>query len=170
MAATYQLIAKQTLTGTVASVTFSSIPQTYTDLLFCIAAGTTRDTNADGLYVTFNSSGGTYAWTQLVYATGSSPSSSGTITGFEKFVAAVSGGVDGSTTGATEIYLPGYRQSTAKSYSSTYTAMNDNAVDLGVVAGRWSDTSAITQVAFTAESARSLIAGSSFYLYGISNS
>lgn len=45
MAATYEPIASQTLETSVASITFSSIPSTYTDL---VLIGYTRGTTADG--------------------------------------------------------------------------------------------------------------------------
>jgi hypothetical protein len=66
--ATYEAIATQTLTGSAASITFNSIPSTYTDLrLVC-----TYVTSASGnLRLRFNSDTGTnYSGTQLEGDTG----------------------------------------------------------------------------------------------------
>ena len=48
---TYTPIASQTLASTVANVTFSSIPQGYTDLVLVVSSSTSTNTN---LYLRFN--------------------------------------------------------------------------------------------------------------------
>jgi len=68
MPATYEPIATSTITGsTVASVTFSSIPSTYTDLVVVIQARGTFAQN--GIDVTFiyngDNASGNYSWTYI---------------------------------------------------------------------------------------------------------
>ena len=55
MANTYTLISSNTLTSSAASVTFSSIPATYTDLVLRISARSDRVSTTDRLRLTFNS-------------------------------------------------------------------------------------------------------------------
>ena len=73
MPATYQPIETQTVSGTSTStVTFSSIPQTYTDLVLVSAITQSADVSN---YLRFNSDTGTnYSRTRLV-GTGSSATS-----------------------------------------------------------------------------------------------
>jgi len=60
---TYEAIATQTLGSAAATVTFSSIPQTYTDLVLVLSA---KVSTADNSYVRLNSDTGTnYSWTAL---------------------------------------------------------------------------------------------------------
>lgn len=64
MPSTYTPIATQTLGSAAASVTFSSIPSTYTDLI-CVISGSF--TSAQGVYVRFNNdSGSNYSSTYLL--------------------------------------------------------------------------------------------------------
>ena len=54
MATTYTLITSQTLASSAASVTFSSIPSTYTDLVLRVSARTDNAAVSDGFYVGLN--------------------------------------------------------------------------------------------------------------------
>lgn len=80
MPSTYTPIASTVLTSTQASVTFSSISATYTDLVLVISGTDNRGSNAadDSIQLTFNadtSTGSTnYSWTAF-YGTGSSAAS-----------------------------------------------------------------------------------------------
>lgn len=56
MLATYEPIATTTLSSTASSITFSSIPNTYTDLR-CVVVG--RNSAEDNLYARFNNDAGT---------------------------------------------------------------------------------------------------------------
>ena len=71
---TYIPIASRTLTGTVSSVTFSGIPQYYTDLVFVVAARADQGGYTD-CSLQFNSDSGTnYSYT-LIGSTGAAVSS-----------------------------------------------------------------------------------------------
>ena len=63
MATTYTLISSTVLTSTEASVTFSSIPATYTDLRVVLVS--TIQTAADYIEITFN--GSTFFFTYCYY-------------------------------------------------------------------------------------------------------
>jgi hypothetical protein len=72
------------------------------------------------------------------------------------------------TFGNTEMYIPNYTSSNFKSVS-TDTVLENNAstVVTGMTAGLWSNTAAITSIDITSVFSGSLIANSTFTLYGI---
>lgn len=72
MPATYEPIASQTLSSAVSSVTFNSIPGTFTDLV-CVASGTTS--NVDNLRFRFNSDSATNYSTTSLFGSGSAAGS-----------------------------------------------------------------------------------------------
>ena len=113
MANTYYKLASTTIGTAIASVTFSSISQSYTDLK--IVGSTRQDGTANGiqLSLTFNSSASGYSRT-LVYGAGSgSPVS---VTGNSEALARFGWAQDGAYTanvfGDFEIYIPSYSGST----------------------------------------------------------
>jgi hypothetical protein len=65
-ASTYVPIATQTLGSATASVTFSSIPATYTDLVLIVAAQNVTASGVNNMALVLNSDGGTnYSMTRL---------------------------------------------------------------------------------------------------------
>jgi hypothetical protein len=151
---------------TTASITFSSIPQTYTDLLVLVSARGDAGGQRD-CYISFN--GSTSNFTNKLIEMSNNLVSSGT-------TARYIGPVSGTTTTANvfsnaTIYIPNYTGSTYKSFSGDFVAENNaqgtNAITL--TAQLWSNTAAITSIGF-APSSGSFIQYSTFYLYGISNS
>ena len=169
MATTYQAIASQVLASTAASVTFSSIPGTYTDLFLKMSARGDNAAFSNTVLVYYNSTSGTAgSYTNLYASSGSvgSNSSSGT--------AYISpGSVDGSTStantfGIAEVYIPNY--ATAVAHSATMVATvenNSNTVYyLDIAAGLQTAASAITSLIITANGSN-FVAGSRFDLYGL---
>lgn len=172
MAPTYQLIASNTLTGTTASVTFSSIPSTYTDLVLRISARTDRVNPGDTVYIRFNSDSGTNYSTTRLTGTGSAvaavrqSSSSGPIS---LFVTAASD--TSNTFGNAEAYIPNYTLSATKSNSTfSVTENNGTTAYISANANLWNSTSAITSITLASVNSANFISGSSFFLYGISKS
>ncbi len=170
---TYTLIASNVLSSTTATVTFSSIPQTYTDLVLRISARTGR-TDPDIVLLTFNSdsasSGTTYSDTQL-FATSTTPGSSRNSNAPTVYGARIDGANETANTfSSTEFYIPNYTASVNKSFSSISVYENNSTTVFGLFANAnlWRNTAAVTQINMTAVS--SYVAGSSFYLYGIKNS
>lgn len=172
MANTYTLISSNVLSTAAASVTFSSIPATYTDLVLRIGVrSTAAGIYPDGLQTTFNgSSAANYSQTFL-YADAATPSSSGySNQTLMNILATVNGGTSTSNTFSNiEIYIPDYAGSKNKTLNTslaTETNSTSNLVwTIGSYAGLWSDTAAISSIAFNCGA--NLEAGSSFYLYGI---
>lgn len=168
MAATYIPIASTTLTTSAASVTFSSIPQTYTDLVIKISARASSGF-AQTIRYTINSSTSSLSQTNL-------ESYAGTVTSEIRTDNQSQILVNGSTSTAdtfnnAEIYFPNYTSSTNKPFS-VFTIMSNNSTTghLEVVANLRSSTAAITDIQLACGTTSSFVSGSSFHLYGIKNS
>lgn len=167
MATTYTLIDKAILTGTQASITFSSIPSTYTDLLVKLSARTdwSNGINADGIVIKPNGSSSNMTAKRLLGS--GSAASSDTNTGP---IAAANASSTASTFGNGEIYIPNYAGSNYKSISTDgVSESNASTTYMGLFANLWSDTSAISSLEIAGQNG-SFVSGSTFYLYGIKNS
>jgi len=178
---TLTLISSQTLGGTTASVTFSSIPATYNDLKLVVSS---RNDGAGALanfgIIQFNADTGTSYSCTFVEGIGASAYSTRTNTttaygGNHAFQFSVNGidsaGNTASVFSSNEIYIPNYTSATQKPFISTdgteQNATTNNA--LGVISGLWSGTSAINSIKIFANSGN-FVQYSNFYLYGIKNS
>jgi hypothetical protein len=166
MANTYKLIEAKTLGTTTASVTFSSIPATYTDLkLICSARGTTSDYNT---YIELAFNGVTTNLSERwIYGNGASVLS---LTETRILASMPAATATANTFGNTAFYIPNYTSANYKSVNVDSVGENNatNAIaTLG--AGLWSNTAAITSINLTVDSG-SFVQYSSFYLYGIKNS
>lgn len=171
MATTYKLIDKTTLTGTQASVTFSSIPNTYTDLLLKVSARDDNSASANGSFYTIGFNGSTTGFTaRYLRGTGSAVTSAS----FAQYAGnSVTTAQTASTFSNDEIYIPNYAGSNNKSYSSdAVVETNATGAFATLIAGLWSNTAAITSVKIEAANSGANLfqIGSSFYLYGIKNS
>ena len=171
---TMTLIGSSTVgSGGAPSVTFSSIPQTgYTDLKIVVSARSDAAANSNGvgLYLKFNGSATSYAWRRLANNSGTVFSdNNGADTAM--LVGAQNAANDTSSTfTSTDIYIPNYTSTSFNSVSSDSTAENNGTTISGfMVAGIWSNTSAISSVVFNASSGN-FAQYSTFYLYGINNS
>jgi hypothetical protein len=167
MANTYVALAKTVLTSTQATITFSSIPQTYTDLIISVSARSDSASNAF-YYMRFNGSSTSFTNTYL------EGNGSGTLASGSNFAQIGGRSQLTSETASTfsngDIYIPNYTSANNKVYSSSNVSENNNSVAAMIyIAGLWSNTSAINEIAIAAASGN-FISGSSFYLYGIKNS
>ena len=153
---TYVALATETLSGTDASITFSSIPATYRDLVLVINATTTANAPV-GVYIN-GDSGSNYS---AVRAYGNidgaySQSVSGNYLDFDF----------GSTDGNNMWFLNFMDYSATDKHKTVLIKANQNAADVTMWASRWANTSAITSLeCFTSGSTWTV--GSTFSLYGI---
>lgn len=165
MAATYKLIASNVLSSSAASITLSSIPSTYTDLVLKISNRTDNTGVGNGFTLTYNGSSTNYSG-RGVYGDGQVATANSSSTSGMMFV---NGSTETADTFANvELYIPDYAGSTHKP-SFNYAVMENNATlatYMGIQARLWSDTSAITSMTLT-PSVGNWVSGSSFYLYGI---
>jgi hypothetical protein len=156
-----QVIQHQELGSTQASITFSSIPQTFTDLVLVLSVRLASDVNESILLglngtttnfaVRYLQGNGGIAYTgTLTRWIGSSPDSAFTANTFSN----------------TQVYFPNYTSGTSKSYSIDSVAEWNSSTafqDLG--AGLWTNNAAISSIEITA--AANFVQFSSATLYGI---
>ena len=158
---TYDLIASNVLGSSAASVTFSSIPATYRDL---IVVCTITGSGGNGWFLlTFNSdTGSNYS---RVNASGNgSTTASNTNTGTSIDIGYMGG--FGTTNPCTTIIQALDYSATNK--HKTCLIRQDNASQATeMAAGRWASTSAINSLTLTT-AVQQFASGSTFYLYGIS--
>ena len=168
MANTYALISSVTVgSGGAANIEFTSIPQTYTDLLISSSIRTDR-AGAVGSYffLSFNGSTSNFS-SRFVTGDGTSATSSSQarLGGVETNANATA-----SAFANNQIYIPNYTSSNYKSYSADSVVENNATTGFNyLIAGLRSNTSAITSITITPETPGSYIQYSTAYLYGISN-
>jgi hypothetical protein len=168
MANTYKALSTTTVgAGGAATISFTNIPQTYTDLLLKVSARDSRTSNQYGsLDVTFNGSP-TYSG-RILYADGSTVGSTTATTNWLYGNTSIS---TSNTFSNCEMYIPNYTSSNNKSISSDvaveHNASSSNSLDL--IAGLATLTSAITSITITPSSG-TLSQYSTATLYGIKNS
>jgi hypothetical protein len=168
MAQTYSLIQAQTLTSSAASVTFSNIPQNFTDLKIVVSAAI-GSTATDLYELYFNGQARATVSTNAVrWLSGSgSAASSDARTSYPFAVTVNMTNQTANTFASTEIYIPNYTSSRVKSWSSdTSNENNATAASIYLFGGHWSNTAAITSVSILSEGS-TLSPNSTFYLYGI---
>jgi hypothetical protein len=167
MATTYTLISSVTVgSGGAATIGFTSIPSTYTDLVLKTSLRTDRALEIDAILFTLNASTSNFTGRRL-FGDGSSATSD-TVTRIILIANAATS--TSSTFSNNEIYIPNYAGSTNKSYSVDGVAENNATfARADLTAGLWSDTSAITSITLTPNIGPNFIQYSTAYLYGISN-
>jgi hypothetical protein len=161
MTSTYEKIATNTLGSSAASITFSSIPNTYTDL---VIVTNVKSTTTGNMTLRFNSdSSSLYSYTRLT-GDGSSAASS-RITDFNQLFTDSQGYFDGNNFNQVKTI-------NIMNYSNTTTfktcLIRSNRVQTGVdaIAGLYRSTSAITSILLSGNG-NNFVAGSTFNLYGI---
>ena len=163
MANTYKLIEAKTLSTTTASVTFSSIPATYTDILIKWSTRSNRSAVSDPMRIGFNGSTSSFTNKYLNGSGSAINSSSGA-----RYIGEATGNTATANTFTNgEIYIPNYAGSNYKSGSSDTVGENNATEAYATLASTlWSDVSAITSVELTCDNG-SFMQYSTFYLYGI---
>jgi len=164
--ATYVSIASQTLSSNTSSVTFSSIPSTYTDLVLIISAN-------GGWGLNFRLNGDTasnYSLTELAGAGTTSYSSrtSGYTNGYFTYNIGVP--ANANTYGTAVVNFMNYANTTTnKSILSRFANAGDNGPGTECFVNLWRSNSAITSIAISTYyvSGNYYASGSTFSLYGI---
>ena len=170
--ATYELISTQTVTGaTAASIDFTSIPNTWTDLLVKFSLRSDADTGYAYVRVGNGSidTGSNYKWLRLTGDTAAGSASSASATFTQIAAGTTNSTYTASTFSNAEIYIPNYTSSAAKSISvDAVNETNATGAFRALIAGYWSGTSAITNLSLYSNSG-SLVQYSTASLYGIKN-
>jgi len=161
---TYTPIATQTLSSAAASVTFSSIPQGYTDLV--VVVNTKAGATDNAIYMRFNEdSASNYSTTELRgngSAAGSTRASSQTAIYPSWYIA------PGTSNFSHNMILHLMNYSNGTTYKTTLSRANNTDVNQGTEAtvGLWRSTSAITSIKLYLD-ATTFSTGSTFSIYGI---
>jgi hypothetical protein len=164
---TFELIASSTVgAGGVASIDFTSIPSTYTDLCLKVSV---RINNTSTAFSTIEFNGSASSFSSRWLDGSGSAVSSGTTPSNTAFASNWSGATSNTFNNA-EIYIPNYAGSNNKSYSSdSVTENNATQAFADLIAGLWSNTAAINQVTVKPPSGTSFVQYSTAYLYGVKN-
>jgi hypothetical protein len=166
---TYTLIQKTTLNASAASITFSSIPQTFTDLVVMFSLRTTGAVTYRGVLVTMNgaTSGHTY---RILSGEGSGTPGSSAESNVAYVYGYESGGsATASSFGNGSLYISNYAStSTYKSMSmDTVSESNTAAMTMGLTAGLYASNTAITSISLKPSVSENLAQYSSVSLYGV---
>ena len=166
--ATYTPIGTVTMASATASYTFTSIPQTYTDLI-CVVSSRSDDAsyqNAVKLYNINSDTASNYSYTGIFGDGTSASSNRQSNAAFILF----GGYTTTLTSGVYEIHTINIQNYTNTSTYKSVVGRRSSAGTTGYVAaagGLWRSTSAITSLSI-AQQIGNLVAGSTITLYGIS--
>jgi len=172
MANTYEAIATVEVgSGGAASMAFSSIPNTFTDLLLKVSARQNFAAVATTLYMSINGdTGANYSRRRLVGNGSSAASYNATGETYVYANASATGTTATSNTfGNAEFYIPNYLSAINKSISiDTVTENNATEAYTLLQASLYSDTTAITSLTVVGDA--NFLQYSTATLYGIKNS
>lgn len=153
-------IATTTTSGSSTGMTFSNIPQTYTDLVIVcsLTAGNTGDA-----YFRFNGDTGTNYSDTVLRGNGTTASSARDTSAAGIDIGAVSS-ITGSEVGSVIINLMNYSNSTT--YKTSLIRYSDGTNWATAIVGLWRSTAAVTTIDITSR-AGNWGNGSTFTLYGV---
>jgi hypothetical protein len=161
MPRTYEPIATQTLTSTVSTVVFSSIPQTYTDLELSVSS--LGDSATASVNVRFNSDSGSNYSVTRIYGNGSAAASNR----YSSQTSLQIGDYQLQSGSEVPLYIckiNSYSNSTTN--KTTLSRSNTTSYWVSFQCGLWRNTAAINSITFVMGSG-SFISGSVFTIYGI---
>ena len=161
MAKTYEPISTQTLGTATATVTFSSIPQTYTDLVLV----STNATSPSGYLFSVRVNGDTasnYSATRL-HGNGTAASSAREA----NYTFGFAGSVYSSTDPSGNAIVNFMNYSNTTTYKTFLMRTNVANANTSLSASLWRNTAAITSISLGVEFTQNFVVGSTFTLYGI---
>jgi hypothetical protein len=166
----YESIATTTVgAGGAGSITFSSIPSTYSHLQIRGISRTDNPGSVDNVVIRFNSDTGTnYSWHQLA-GDGSAASSGGESTKNYILIGLhPTSSTTANTFGATVVDVLDYANTNKNKTARGLSGFDVNGSGTVLLrSGLWQDTGAITSVTITLLSAYNYLQYSQFALYGI---
>jgi hypothetical protein len=170
MANTFELIESVTVgSGGAVSISFSSIPATYTDL--CVKYSLRGQEAAVYTDVTLTFTGATFSSSKVLYAINGS-----TVGSYSPGSGLIAESVSANSTASTfsngELYIPNYTNSSNKSVSADAVGENNASAAIAILgAGLYTSSSAITGITLTygTGSQGNFVEHSTAYLYGVKN-
>jgi hypothetical protein len=159
---TYVPLSSVTLSTAQSQVTFSNIPQIYTDLVLVCNTGAT--TGAPEIYVQVNGDTGTnYSYT-ILYGTGTAAGSTRVSSYTSMRIAYYS---PATTTLGQQVSITNFQNYTnSTTYKTVLTRSSGATNGVDAIVGLWRNTAAISAITI-APSGSTFLAGSTFSLYGI---
>ena len=159
---TYTPIASQTLSSAASSITFTNIPQNFTDL---ILVTNEKQTSTRASALRFNSdTGSNYSQTGL-YGTGSTAGSFRTTNSAYLYYGYYAFSTTSNFNFNSIVQINNYSNTTTNKTVLSRANNADNGVD--AIVGLWRNTAAVTSITLTMENLSNFSAGSTFSLYGI---
>jgi hypothetical protein len=162
-------IADTTVSSPQATVEFTSIPQSYTDLVVKVSARLSASavTQSGGIYFNTSAADSSYRTVQGNGSTTSSNNGSGQVEIYAGEWPAAS--ATANTFSNTEIYIPNYTGSQQKSISVDSVAENNATTTTAIlIAGLSTKTAAITSITLRPFSGgQNIVTNSTFTLYGV---
>ena len=160
---TYVALQTQVLSSSASSITFSSIPQTYTDLVLVMNGTTDNPTDP---VIQFNGDSASHYSSTTLGGNGSS-ASSGRYTSRANMVVDYQSSWRSTPIAIYELNIMNYSNTTT--YKTVLSRANNAGYGTDAVVGLWAQTSAITSITILTGSSNNFNAGSTFTLYGIAN-
>lgn len=163
------LIQRINGTGSAGTITFSSIPSTYTSLQVRWMARSANNGGAnETLYLRMNSSSTGYAWHYL-YGYGTSASAGGAATQAQIYVDEFPGStVTANIMGAGIIDIHNYASTTQNKTIRTFAGDDRNGSGhAALYSGLWANTSAVTSLTLYTASGQAFSTSTTFALYGM---
>lgn len=173
MAITYVSIATVTLTSTASSISFTSIPGTYTDLVLQGVIRSARiNTAVDSVYLTLNGDT-TNSNYSMTYAWGNTEG--GAVTGAylksrtEEVAFVAANDSLANNFGPVKFFLGDYSGSDQKGYQAQGGSINtsNTTARWGFGSAGWASADAITSISIASSNGANLATGCSVTLYGI---
>jgi len=163
---TYVAIATQTLGSNAASVTFSSISGSYTDLVLISNARSTISGTGNNLYCRINSdSGSNYSATELA-GDGTTAYADRQSNNSYSYIGFTSG--SSSASGIFGVSVSNFQNYSNSTTYKTIVSRGGNAENsTHAIVSLWRNTAAITQIVVYPAGANNFVTGSTFSLYGI---
>jgi len=175
MANTFSAIATTTVgAGGASSITFSSIPNIYTDLVLFLSGRSTYSNgqDCDLVEIQFNGSSSNYSGKRLYGITpsskgsGSSPTNNGGVD-----IGAISTTSNTALTfGTVEVYITNYASTNYKSMSAEGVQENDGNTQMEIIGNLWSSSSPITSISLVSNHLSNFVQNTTATLYGVKNS
>jgi hypothetical protein len=154
--------------GGAASMDFTSIPQTYTDLVLYLSARNLQDDTRSVPSFNFNNDTGANYASRVLRGSGSAASSFTLTSQTKGEFYYQAGNITSNTFGSGSLYIPNYTGSTTKSWSIDSTSEGNSAESfMAINAGIYNSTSAITRITINKNVAANLEQYTTASLYGI---
>jgi hypothetical protein len=165
MANTYTLIASNTLASSAPTITFNSIPSSYTDLVVKWSVRTDYGATRTGFRIAANSISTGYTSTYLIQYNQTTVNSGSDSAAYWIAEYIDGTGATANTFGSGELYIPNYAGNNYKSASMESVAEGNSATDTGmyIKALLLSNTAAVSSLTMTANTGN-FVANTSFYL------